>query len=271
MNALPEQLRNLVQFLPWKGIPKAGGFRKVPLGCAQGKWQPVNSADAQHHLSLETALGVVYAGLATGVGIHLDPALRLVGLDLDRCVNGAGQLSDLAVAVLAAFPGTYAELSPSKQGVHVLVPGTCPPGWRRRPGIDLITTGFLTVTGAVLRPEQDPGDQSASLAAWHAQWTPPVPARPRPTQGSPPGPRWSRRTAALFAELEAGGLAHYPTASEADLTFVLLLLRRDPALTDDALLPLVQASGRMRPKWINPSYITSTLHTARQIRARSTP
>lgn len=271
LRALPEQLRSLIQFLPWKAIPKTTGYRKVPLGLVRDTWQPVSSADSQHHLSLETALGVVRAGLATGIGIHLDPALRLVGLDLDSCVTGAGQLNDLATRVLTCFPGTYVELSPSRRGVHALVPGLCPPGWRRRPGMDLIVSGFLTVTGEVLRPEQDPEDQSQALAAWHAQWTPPAQsAHPRPTQGSPPGPHWSRRTADLFAELEAGGLARYPTASEADLTFVLLLLRRDPALTDDALLALVQASARMRPKWAVPSYITSTLHTARQIRARST-
>lgn len=267
-DALPSTLQDALCFLPWRSVPKRTGYRKVPLGWANGDWQPVDAGDPAHHLTLEAAVGVVHAGQATGIGVHISRALRLVAIDLDHCVTTTGVPNELALATLEAFPGTYAEASPSRQGLHLLLPGECPPGWRRRPGLEVIDHGFLTVTGDVLRMETDPRDRSPLISAWHAQWTPvtsSVSVRP-----ARPAARWSARTALLFAELEAGGTAHYPSASEADLTYVLLLLRREPALSDAALLAHVRASGRMRPKWDQPSYIHATLDAARQIRARST-
>lgn len=267
-DALPPVLQGAICFLPWRAVPKRAGYRKVPLGWANGAWQAVDSGNPVHHLTLEAAMGVIHAGHATGIGVHISRALRLVAIDLDHCVTPAGVLNELALATLEAFPGTYAEYSPSRQGLHLLLPGECPPGWRRRPGLEVINHGFLTVTGDVLRMETDPGDRSPLISAWHAQWTPvtsSVSVRP-----ARPAARWSARTALLFAELEAGGTAHYPSASEADLAYLLLLLRQEPTLSDAALLAHVRASGRMRPKWLQPSYIHATLDAARQIRARST-
>ncbi|WP_159066117.1 hypothetical protein [Deinococcus ficus] len=270
-DALPRLLQQATFFLPWRAVPKRGGVRKVPLGFTTGSWRAVNAGDPAHHLTLEAALSVVHAGHATGIGVHIGRALRLVAVDLDHCISTEGRLNALALEILAAFPGTYAERSPSRRGLHLLVPGVCPPGWRRRPGLELVDAGYLTVTGDVLRMESDPRDRSADLAAWHARWASPqqsVP--PLPVRTSAPGSCWSARARALFAELEAGGTAHYPSASEADLSYLLLLLRRDPGLSDAALLAHVRASGRMRPKWLQTAYLTATLNAARQIRARST-
>lgn len=269
-DVLPRLLQGTGRFLPWRAIPKRSGFRKVPLGRKNGTWQVVNSSDSAHHLTLEEALNVVRAGHATGVGVHLDATFPLVAIDLDRCMTAEGQPDELAPAVLAAFPGTYAELSPSGLGLHLLVPGVCPPGWRRRAGIEVLDAGFVTVTGQGIRLEDDPSDRSAQLAAWHASWTPTRTFRAAHfTRPLRPASGWSNRTAALFAELEAGGHAHYPSASEADLAYLLLLLRREPWLSDSALLAHVHASGRMRPKWTQTAYLTATLTAARRIRARS--
>lgn len=267
-DALPSTLQDATCFLPWRAVPKRTGFRKLPLGWVNGARQAVDSGNPVHHLTLEAAMGVVHAGHATGIGVHISRALRLVAIDLDHCVTTGGVPNELALATLEAFPGTYAELSPSRQGLHLFLPGECPPGWRRRPGLEVIDRGFLTITGDVLRMETDPRDRSPLISAWHAQWMPVTSSvSVRPARHAA---RWSARTALLFAELEAGDTAHYPSASEADLAYVLLLLRREPALSDAALLAHVHASGRMRPKWNQPAYAIATLDAARRIRARST-
>src|SRR5260221_12655481 len=53
------------------------------------------------------------------------------GVDLDHCISPHGSIDPWAQAYLAQL-GSYAEYSPSKTGIHILVRGTVPGGIRRR-------------------------------------------------------------------------------------------------------------------------------------------
>ena len=79
--------------------------------------------------------------------------LLISRLDLDNCRNAAtGQLSNLAHQMLATFH-TYAEVSPSGLGLHII--GSCrgpkPPNFKNaKAGVELIATTFITLTGHVV-------------------------------------------------------------------------------------------------------------------------
>ena len=177
--------------------------------------------------------------------------------------------------VMADLPGTYMETSPSGRGVHLLVPGTLPDGWRRAPGVDLVTNGFLTVTGEELRAEVL--GAAVDLAGWHARHAPvqlAVAGRPSARRHSsvadPEGVlrRASRaRNGARFGALWAGGRCGYPSRSEGDLALMMMLLYwlGDPP-GDAVVVDCFLASGRARAG-LTPAYLSRTLATARAYRA----
>lgn len=74
----------------------------------------------------------------------------ICGIDLDKCVDENGGLSDFAKDVLTAIP-SYAEFSPSGTGIHILVRCGKKFAGLKRKEIEIYHSGrFFTVTGNVL-------------------------------------------------------------------------------------------------------------------------
>lgn len=261
------------RYLPWQARPRRNGRTgKCPVG-RDGR--PCDPLEPRGWRSWTDALACVARGEADGVGLVVTPALRLTVLDLDDCVTPAG-LTPAAQAVIEEFAGSYVESSPSGRGLHVLVRGACPDGWRRRPGLDVITTGFVTVTGRAWRggvPVTRP-DQQGRLADWHARHAPVSTAHlasGRAQSSRAPAGDWFRRACqarngARFQALWAGELAGSPSASEADLRLTLMLLYWQPQLSDAELGALLLSSGRAREKLADPHYLRRTIAAARRYR-----
>lgn len=280
------------RYLPWRGQQRPNGtLSKVPVGRSGAGWQAVNPLAAPHWMSWEAAWRAVQAGHADGVGLAITRGIELTAIDLDHCVHD-GILTPHAQAVLSVFGGAYTEVSPSGTGLHVLVRGACPPGWRRRDGYEVIDHGFITVTGRAWQAAASPlPDHAAILAPWHNALEPAVPPRDLSSPVTPPAaaPRdllptdrhviaraSAARNGATFQALWAGGLAGYPSRSEGDLALVMLLeYWLCPLNTDAALDRLFRASGRMRPKWdqqiAGQTYAQRTIHHARRVRAGGLP
>src|SRR5262249_39760760 len=78
------------------------------------------------------------SGALRGVGHVLTPEQQLVAIDLDKCVEPDGTLATWAAEIVDRLD-SYAGLSPSRRGGHILTRATLP--WAgRRPG----RTGFFT-------------------------------------------------------------------------------------------------------------------------------
>lgn len=78
----------------------------------------------------------------------LDGSGRVV-IDLDHAVDERGHLAPDARQWVAQL-SSYAELSPSGRGVHVFVAREGLSGNRRVPGLEVLSTGIVTVTGHTL-------------------------------------------------------------------------------------------------------------------------
>lgn len=256
------------RYLPWRAVARPNGtMGKVPLG---GTGHPVNPLNPHAWQSWASAWQVVAAGGADGVGLTLTPALGLTAIDLDACLTPTGDLTPRAARVLETFAVAYAEYSPSGQGLHVLVRGTCPSGWRRQPGLEIITHGFVTVTGQAYRLGEPDREAQLALEGWHTRL---APVRPPPSERpSPrlvaPGDWFERacqaRNGARFRALWAGEAGGCATASEGDVTLLLLLLYWQPRASDTELAVLLRSSGRARPKVMDDRYLARTLAAARR-------
>ncbi|WP_436715067.1 phage/plasmid primase, P4 family [Roseiconus lacunae] len=75
----------------------------------------------------------------------------IVGVDLDDCIDSDGQLSDTARLIIDRF-NTYAEYSPSGNGVKLFCRGTKPRGKCKREGFECYDRNrFFTVTGKMVK------------------------------------------------------------------------------------------------------------------------
>jgi primase-polymerase (primpol)-like protein len=214
------------------------------------------------------AVAAMYAGSATGLGVVLGGGL--VGVDLDHVrAERTGLVDDAAMAIVRALD-SYAEVSPSGTGVHVLALGSLPPGGRRRGSLEMYDGGrFFTVTGRHI--VGTPGaiePRTEALAAVHARHFGGPAKRPAPIfSPTPPSPCTSAtryvtdaalvarahaaRNGGKFAALWRGDTSRYPSHSEADLALCSLLAfwtRGDAGRIDG----LFRASGLMRLKWDAP-------------------
>jgi len=254
-DGVPESMRAEARWLIWRSEARDGRPTKVPYRSNRPS-QRASATDPVTWGTFDAALAT-YKDLRTdGIGFVLGDGF--VGIDLDHSVIG-GVVNDVGRAALDAL-GTYAELSPSGTGLHILARGVLPTGARRRGSVEAYDSGrYFTVTGHRL-PDAPPdvADCTRALAAWHA-----VVFGENDNGGNGHLPHLTvainddavlidraRRAAngAKFDTLWAGDWTAYPSQSEADgalCTILAFWTDRDPARIDR----LFRRSGLMRPKW----------------------
>ena len=161
-NNTPHELRALNQWCVWRiETTDTGRETKIPYNPVT--FQPVSSTDPTTWVSYEQALAGFNGGGFSGLGFVLSDADPYVFVDLDDPhaidpVTGQPKHADpqaivkLQGEVFERFKGTYAELSPSGKGLHIIAKGIVPSG-RRRHGVELYGTArFMTMTGNVFAP-----------------------------------------------------------------------------------------------------------------------
>jgi primase-polymerase (primpol)-like protein len=253
---IPGVLRALFRWVVWRLEERDGRPTKVPYMATRPTVRAkVN--DSATWSGFADAVSTVRAGSATGIGVVLGGGL--VGLDLDHVRAERTGLVDAEAMTIVRTIDSYAEVSPSGTGLHVLASGSLPPGGRRRGCVEMYHGGrFFTVTGRhVAGTPWTIEERTAALAAVHARYVgvpaaPPLPppssARGSVTDAALLARAHGARNGDKFAALWRGDASRYPSRSEADLALCVMLLYwtgGDAGRTDR----LFRASGLMRPKW----------------------
>ena len=154
---IPAPLRELPLFLVWRyeaRYPEDPKPLKVPYYALGNKrvGRQGSPEDRGKLVPFHVAREQAAKRGMDGLGMALLPGEDLVALDFDNCVDGEG---NIPADILAAVSNTYAEYSPSGNGVRALLRGNI--GNRKSPTTDVqygmetfSTTGFVTLTGAML-------------------------------------------------------------------------------------------------------------------------
>ena len=148
---IPAALRKQKRWAPWKAVwnKKRGKLDKLPC---QANGYGLSTAQPERWYTFEHALAAQQAqpGLFAGIGYVMTGVHGIVGVDLDRCVDDAGVVSDQAQAIVDALGG-YAERSPSGHGLRIMAHGGIPADWTNHDiGIEVYAghaPRFLTITG----------------------------------------------------------------------------------------------------------------------------
>lgn len=142
--AIPWELRALPQWVCHR-YPNKMPLSPFPDG--NGRLSPADCRSPATWGTFEDACRAVERYGAKGLGIQLGRGI--CGVDIDHCVED-GELNALAREFLSAL-GSYAELSPSGTGVHILCKGSLPAREGRKVpalGLEMYDTGrYFTVTG----------------------------------------------------------------------------------------------------------------------------
>ena len=110
--ALPEFFRNYPQACCWKKQYRQNRLTKIPYQVRTGKYAKVN--EPAHFVPMIEAIEKV--GSFDGIGIRLSGSLVMI--DIDHCREEDGWSLE-AQEVLERFSTTYAEVSPSGNGIHL--------------------------------------------------------------------------------------------------------------------------------------------------------
>jgi putative DNA primase/helicase len=147
MDCLPEELRQRRQWVVWRLEERDGKPTKVPyIAGGSGK---ASSTDSLTWRSFEEAVQALETGRYNGIGFVFSSGDPFAGVDLDDCRDPeTGELEEWAAKIVEAF-GSYAEVSQSGTGVHIIVMGKAPN--KKRGKVEAYSSErYFTMTGRVL-------------------------------------------------------------------------------------------------------------------------
>ena len=147
LDCLPEELRQRRQWVVWKLEVRDGKPTKVPyIAGGSGK---ASSTDSLTWRSFKEAVQALETGRYNGIGFVFSSGDPFAGVDLDDCRDPeTGELEEWAAKIVEAF-GSYAEVSQSGTGVHIIVMGKAPN--KKRGKVEAYSSErYFTMTGRVL-------------------------------------------------------------------------------------------------------------------------
>lgn len=166
---VPKELVEKKQWVCWRLTPdKDGGKpRKVPINPITGKAAASNQPDTWTDYA--TAVDALERYGYTGIGFMFVKDDGIIGVDIDHCYDQQmGAFNDIAKAIIVK-QSTYAEFSPSGDGVHLYFKGDKPDGSSKNTenGVEMYDSArYFTVTGKQLEGSADTIAEGTDTLVW---------------------------------------------------------------------------------------------------------
>lgn len=164
---IPGELKDRAQWVVWKLEVRQGKSTKVPY-CALD-FNNASVSDASTWATFDEVKAAFESGGYSGIGFVFTKDDPFVGVDLDKCRDSeTGDIQPWAKEILDCLK-SYAEVSQSATGVHVIVKGKLPGNGRRKQvsgggAIEVYDQGrFFVMTGNHLEGPETIDDCSHAL------------------------------------------------------------------------------------------------------------
>ena len=253
---IPRALTDYKQWVLWRRAEVDGRKTKIPISPWSGKAAACNKPETwstYHHV-----VNVRRRLRADGVGFVFTPHDPFCGIDLDRCRTVAGEVTAQALDVIKRMK-SYAEISPSGTGVHILLRAKLASGGRRCGPVEIYDAGrYFTMTGQHLAGTPVViGNRQDELDALMGELFPPLFQTPAMTNATAAGlsddelieRAQCARNGERFRRLWAGDASDYGndrSRADAALCCMLAFWTGGDAERMDGLF---RRSGLMRDKW----------------------
>jgi primase-polymerase (primpol)-like protein len=142
---IPIELTEYKQWVLWRRTEVNGRQTKIPISPWTGK--TASSDKPATWSSYRHARYACHRHKCDGVGFVFTAVDPFCGIDLDQCRSDDGTIAPSAMEWIKRFR-SYAELSPSGDGVHVVIKAKLPGKGRRSGKIEVYDCGrYFTMTG----------------------------------------------------------------------------------------------------------------------------
>ena len=147
---IPDAMKAVPNWVCWKSIPDAkshSGIKKIPINPMTGGQAMSNNPQTWSDYGTAVREAAKYSGIGfmfTGSGFF--------GVDIDDCRSAVedyndGRTDNIVHEFIYGLC-SYAELSQSGNGIHIICKGSLPDGARRRGKIEMYDKGrFFIMTG----------------------------------------------------------------------------------------------------------------------------
>jgi putative DNA primase/helicase len=152
IEAIPEQLTERPQWVCWRLEERAGKTTKVPY--TPGTERRASTVDLMTWRTFTEALEAYERSEPPydGIGFIFCSADPYSGVDLDKCRNPeTGEIEEWAQKIIDSAAESYAEVSPSGTGIHIIVRGVVRGGSVKKGRVEMYSRDrFFTVSGRAL-------------------------------------------------------------------------------------------------------------------------
>lgn len=255
LSPIPAELRARPNWVVWKYEPRGGKPTKVPYNPTNGN--KAKAGQSSTWGSFDQALAAMEKQDYDGIGFEFDG--DHFGIDIDHCIDlETGEIDPAASSIVEAI-ASYAELSPSGTGIHILCKGQLPTqgnrGKRKGPFEFYGQGRYFTMTGKPFGEVRPLIDGSEAIKPIMADMF----KEPEKKQQKPPAPvpmltheiiskAMRSKNGEAFKALYEGDISSYASHSEADIALcdrLAFWFACDAERMDEAF----RGSGLMRDKW----------------------
>ena len=256
---IPPELKAIPNWVCWRAVPDPkshSGMSKRPVNPRTGGNAQANNPETW--ADFPTACSAAQSRGLAGIGFMFSNT-PFFGVDIDDRPLDAPEVQEM----LHNIP-SYAELSQSGNGVHILCSGKLPGESfnNRTAGIEMYENGrFFVVTGNRISDQQHITDCTEHVKPYYERYTTKKQKqtqKPKPQQAAPAPGHLDKDTVlkkaleskqgSRFGALLSGDISGYNSQSEADIAFCNMLAfwtGRNAELMD----AIYRESGLMRDKW----------------------
>lgn len=257
-NKIPAELKRLPNWVCWlkEWDEERGKWKKTPINPRTGGGAMSNNSSTWTDFGTAVRAAEKYTGIGFMFG-----GCEYFGVDIDGIAEDLQIYREGGDCIVSEFISTlesYTELSQSGNGIHIICKGHLPPHGRRRGNVEMYETGrFFVMTGEQISKTNDIKDCTESIKALHEKYIGGG-REPAPRQLPPPNVTHSEddivklaiksKNGDRFKALYLGDISGYPSHSEADMAFCMMLAfwtGCDTAKMDN----IFRQSGLMREKW----------------------
>lgn len=258
---IPQELKALPNWICWDAVPdeKRGKIKKVPINALTGGGAMSNNPSTWCDFDTAVRASEKHSGIGFMFGGCPYFGVDIDGKEEELEAYQRGENGNIISEFISTLQ-SYAEISQSGKGIHIICRGTLPKRGRRKGSVEMYEDGrFFVMTGNSCSEYEGIAECSDSIKPLHEKY---IGGGHEPVAKAVPAVRLDTadqiikaaagaKNGGKFVSLYSGRTAGYASQSEADMAFCSMLAFWTGC--DASKMDVIfRSSGLMREKWDRP-------------------
>lgn len=258
---IPQELKALPNWICWDAVPdeKRGKIKKVPINALTGGGAMSNNPSTWCDFDTAVKASEKHSGIGFMFGGCPYFGVDIDGKEEELEAYQRGENGNIISEFISTLQ-SYAEISQSGKGIHIICRGTLPKRGRRKGSVEMYEDGrFFVMTGNSCSEYAGISDCTESIKPLHEKYIgggrePQAKVRPAVSLSYADDivkAAAGAKNGGKFVSLYSGSTAGYASQSEADMAFCSMLAFWTGC--DASKMDVIfRSSGLMREKWDRP-------------------